>query len=225
MVCEATALDAQHLAVDEFRFPRFSEGGDTWTAGGDPGAAPRMVEAAGRDRMPGPEPDLAVLGGQVVEEDVRDDHALSTLNPIDEHWHVYQYVVKRTIPPVSAATCSQPVANEAIQERVSYLNGRRSELFEIRLFVVLLYEPPTRARTSTSMRDLLKSPLDGLRRWLSPAETLRVLGEDLDRAVATLHHKADAFQVQLNDIGLAMLPKGTRFSVLPRAGELRRGRH
>jgi hypothetical protein len=52
------------------------------TAGGDPGAAPRVVEAAGRDRMAGPEPDVAGFGGQVVEEDVLDDHALPTLNPI-----------------------------------------------------------------------------------------------------------------------------------------------
>ena len=69
----------------------------------------------------------------------------------------------------SEQRCSQPVANEAIQERVWYLNGRRSELFEVRLFVVLLYEPPTSARTSTSIRDLWKSPLAGLRNWLSPS--------------------------------------------------------
>src|SRR3954467_7745733 len=99
----------------------------------------------------------------------------AALRLLDEHWHLYQYVVKRTIPPVSAATCSQPVANEAIQERASYLNGRRSELFEVRLFVVLLYEPPTSARTSTSVRALWKSPLAGLRNWLSPAHTLRLL--------------------------------------------------
>ena len=45
----------------------------------------------------------------------------AALRLLDEHWHVYQYVVKRTIPPVTAATCSQPVANDAIQERVAYL--------------------------------------------------------------------------------------------------------
>src|SRR5262249_52011363 len=120
----------------------------------------------------------------------------AALRLLDEHWRVYQYVVKRTIPPLSAASCSQPVANEAIQERVPYRIGRRSELFEVRLFVVLLYEPPTRARTSTRMRDLWTSPIDGFRKWLSPAETLRLLDEDIDRAVATVHHKADAFQVQ-----------------------------
>jgi len=54
----------------------------TRATGGEPGAAPIVVEAGGRDRMPGPEPDVAVLGGHVVEEDVLDDNALPTLNPI-----------------------------------------------------------------------------------------------------------------------------------------------
>ncbi len=135
----------------------------------------------------------------------------AALRVLDEHWRVYEYVVKRNIPPLRGTSCSQPVANEAIQERVSYLNGRRSELFDMRLFVVLLYEPPSRARTSTSIRDLWTSPIDGIRRWLSSTETFRLLGEELDRAVATLHHKADAFQVQLNDMGLTKLPKARAF--------------
>jgi hypothetical protein len=41
-----------------------------------------MVEATGRDRMAGPEPDVAGFRGQLVEKDVLDDHALPTLNPI-----------------------------------------------------------------------------------------------------------------------------------------------
>ena len=135
----------------------------------------------------------------------------AALRLLDEHWRVYQYVVKRTIPPLSAATCSQPVANEAIQERVSYLNGRRSELFEIRLFVVLLYEPPTRARTAVPIRDFWKAPFSSLKDWLSPAVALRLLDEDFERAVATLHHKADSFQVQLSDLGLSKLPKAQAF--------------
>jgi hypothetical protein len=39
------------------------------TAGGDPGAAPRVVEAAGRDRMAGPESDVAGFGWHVMEEE------------------------------------------------------------------------------------------------------------------------------------------------------------
>ena len=135
----------------------------------------------------------------------------AALRLLDEHWRVYQYVVKRTIPPFSAAACSQPVANEAIQERVTYLNGRRSELFEIRLFVVLLYEPPTRGRTTVPMREFWKAPFSGLKDWLSPAVALRLLDEDLERAVATLHHKADAFHVQLSDLGSRSCRRQRRF--------------
>ena len=47
----------------------------------------------------------------------------AALRVLDEHWRVYEYVVKRNIPPLRATSCSQPLANEAIQERVSYLNG------------------------------------------------------------------------------------------------------
>jgi hypothetical protein len=43
---------------------------------------PRVGEAAGRDRMAGPESDVAGFGWHVMEEDVLDDHALPTLNPI-----------------------------------------------------------------------------------------------------------------------------------------------
>ena len=46
----------------------------------------------------------------------------AALRVLDEHWRVYEYVVKRNIAPVRAGSCSQPVANEAIQERVSYRN-------------------------------------------------------------------------------------------------------
>ena len=39
----------------------------------------------------------------------------AALRLLDEHCRVYQYLVKRTVAPFVAATCAQPVANEAIQ--------------------------------------------------------------------------------------------------------------
>ena len=135
----------------------------------------------------------------------------AALRLLDEHWRVYQYAIKRTIPALSAARCSQPVADEAIQERVTYLNGRRHELFDIRLFLVLVYEPPPVRHAD---RDTWRSPARAIRQWLSPQEVLRVLGDDLERAVATLHHKAEAFQVQLSDVGLERLAKTEAFRFL-----------
>src|SRR2546426_8263113 len=66
----------------------------------------------------------------------------SALRLLDEHCRVYQYFVKRTIEPLVSAPCSQPIANEAIQRRIDYLNGRRTELYDAALYAVLLYEPP-----------------------------------------------------------------------------------
>src|SRR2546425_11761712 len=52
----------------------------------------------------------------------------AALRLLDEHWVVYQYLLKRTVGPFVADPCVGPIANEAIQRRVAYLNGRRAEL-------------------------------------------------------------------------------------------------
>ena len=46
-------------------------------ASGDPGATPRVVEPAGRDRMPGSESDIGVVRRHAVEKDVLNDHGPS----------------------------------------------------------------------------------------------------------------------------------------------------
>ena len=133
------------------------------------------------------------------------------LRLLDEHCRVYQYLVKRTIDPIVPAPCSQPVANEAIQRRAAYLNGRRNELYTLSLFMVLLFEAPHVIRRNSSHRPGRQNPLAMLRGWLSPDQTLRVLESELDRAVASLHHKADAFEVQVSDVGLKRLAKAEAF--------------
>ena len=134
----------------------------------------------------------------------------AAMRSLDERWRIYQYTIKRTIAPLSAAPCSQPVAHEAIQERVAYLNGRRQDLFEVRLFLVLVYEPPSLGR-SRSTRTAWRAPATAVRDWLSPSRVLHLLDEELERAVATLHHKAEAFRVQLSDVGPERLPKAEAF--------------
>ena len=133
------------------------------------------------------------------------------LRLLDEHCRVYQYLVKRTIDPIVPAPCSQPVANEAIQRRAAYLNGRRNELYTLSLFMVLLFEAPHVIRRNSSHRLGRQNPLATLHGWLSPEQTLRVLESELDRAVASLHHKADAFEVQVSDVGLKRLAKADAF--------------
>ncbi len=135
----------------------------------------------------------------------------AALRLLDEHCRVYQYLIKQTPLPFVSEPCSQPVANDAIQRRVQYLNGRRTELSQIELFLVLLYEAPVASRRSTALRGMWRAPRQGLRAWLSSSEAHAFVEAELDRGIAALHHKAQAFEVQLADFGPRRLPKAEAF--------------
>ena len=81
----------------------------------------------------------------------------AALRLLDEHCRVYQYLLKRTVAPFVSTACEQPIANEAIQRRAAYLNGRREDLYDLSLYLVLLYEAPHVARRSTELRRLWQS--------------------------------------------------------------------
>lgn len=124
----------------------------------------------------------------------------AALRLLDESCRVYQYLCKRRIDPIGTAPCAQPLAHEAIQQRAAYLNARRAELYDLDLHLVLLYEGlRPHAATSTRLRGFGSHPAQALREWLSSSATVALLESELDRAVAQLHHKAAAFEVQLAD--------------------------
>ena len=135
----------------------------------------------------------------------------AALRLLDEHCRIYQYLLKRTVGPFVAAACQPPIANEAIQRRAVYLNGRRDELYDLSLYLVLLYEAPHVARRSTTLRHFWPTPGHALRGWLSPDRTLQLLESELDRAIGTLHHTAQAFEVQIGEFGPARLAKEDAF--------------
>ena len=129
----------------------------------------------------------------------------------DEHCRVYQSLLKRTIAPIVSAPCPQPIAHEAIQGRAAYLNARRDQLYDLSLYLVLLYEAPHVVRRSTQLGRSWQAPRDALRAWLSADHTRHILEAELDRAIGTLHHKAQALEVQVSDIGLTRLAKADAF--------------
>jgi type IV secretion system protein VirB4 len=135
----------------------------------------------------------------------------AALRLLNEQCRVYQYLLKRIIEPIVAAPCPQPVAHEAIHRRATYLNERRHSLYDVALYLVLLYEPASVVRTSTRLRRLGRAPREALREWLSVRRTITLLEADLDRAIATLHQKAQAFEVQLSECGPQRLPKTDAF--------------
>jgi type IV secretion system protein VirB4 len=135
----------------------------------------------------------------------------AALRLLDEHCRVYQYLLKRTVGPFAAAHCDAPVANEAIQRRATYLNGRRQELYDLSLYLVLLYEAPHVVRRRTELRGFWQTPRKALRFWLSSDRVLHLLESELDRAIGTLRHKAQAFEVQIGEFGPARLDKAAAF--------------
>ena len=133
------------------------------------------------------------------------------LRLLDEHCRVYQFLSKRTVGPFVSAPCDAPIANEAIQRSAAYLNGRRQDLYDLSLHLVLLYEAPHVIRRSTELRRLWHAPRAALRAWLSTDQTFQMLESELDRAIGTLRHKAQAFEVQIGEFGPTRLQKADAF--------------
>jgi len=133
------------------------------------------------------------------------------LRLLDEHCRVYQYLLKQTAAPFVAGTCPQPIANEAIQRRTTHLNGRRQELYDLSLYLVLLYEAPHVLRRSTKLQQLWTEPLQAIREWLSTDHAITMIESELDRATATLQHKAEALEVQISDVSPERLRKTDAF--------------
>jgi type IV secretion/conjugal transfer VirB4 family ATPase len=123
----------------------------------------------------------------------------AALRLLDESCRVYQYLCKRRIEPIQAGPCEQRLAHEAVQRRADYLNGRRTELYDIDLYLVLVYEGLRPRHTTSRLQGILRRPRRALREWLSSKGMFTLLECDLDRAVAHLHQKAASFDVQLAD--------------------------
>src|SRR5436309_393507 len=124
----------------------------------------------------------------------------AALRLLDENCRVYQYLCKRRVRPIVTPPCAHPVVDEAVQRRAEYLNARRSELYDIELYLVLVYEGlQPRFAASTRLRAFLRQPRRAVREWLSSRTVLQLIETDLDRAVTQLYHKATTFEVQLAD--------------------------
>ena len=74
----------------------------------------------------------------------------AALRPLDDQYRVYQYLIKRTIEPIRPAQCANSIVREAIEQRAAFLNDRRSGLYELSLYLVVLYEPRVPFSTSVT---------------------------------------------------------------------------
>lgn len=106
----------------------------------------------------------------------------TALRLLDEEYRVYQYLIKKRIDPFPPIDCHHPVAAEAIQRQVDFLNGQRDRLYTLDVYLVIMTEglAPRKA-------------------WWSPSSATTVLETELLRHVERLHHKVRSVVVQLSD--------------------------
>ena len=143
-------------------------------------------------------------------------HAMeAALRLLDDRCQVYQYVLKTEAAPFITAPCVRPIAQEALARRADFLNSRRSGLFTVDHYLVLIYEPPTAASTRSVAR-AWREPREALRNWLSHGRRCRIVEADLDRAITTLRHKAKGVEAHLADVGLERLDKERAFAFFRR---------
>lgn len=159
-------------------------------------------------------PDATALTHQGRERVTHQFEAVLRL--LHERVHVYQYVVKERVQEFSAATSSRGVASESFQRRASYLNERRSEMFTIRQYIVLLLEREASSGIDRSFREVCRRPIDTIRQWMSVRQTVTLLEGHLDRQVAELARVASAVAIQLSDSHLRKLVKAEAFGFLRR---------
>ena len=110
--------------------------------------------------------------------------------------------------------------------RAAYLNDRRHELYDLgALPGPRSTRPPDAVARSTRLRRALARAARALSApgCRPTRHAARCSRRELDRAIGTLHHKADAFEVQLSDFGLDPAHQARGVPLLPPARELRPG--
>jgi len=138
------------------------------------------------------------------------------LRQLDESFRVHQYLIKRLAAPVAVERHPHPVVNRALAGRAAYFTAKQDALFELDLFLVVLYEgwaaSPVR---SGRLGGVLRSPRDTVRTHLSSHGMAAHLDARLGRALAHLHQKADAFTTQFgDDVRPMLLAKAEAFRML-----------
>lgn len=151
-------------------------------------------------------------GLDVEEREALIHRFVAALKMLDQRFRVYQYLAKRHVSPLTAPPCANPATHHAIQSRLSYLNGRRHELYEIATHCVLLYEPADLQPARSTSLWAFGHPVDVIRGWLSHDTCVTILDRTLGRAVAHLRQAAMGFEVQLAELRPTRLACADAFS-------------
>ena len=135
------------------------------------------------------------------------------IRTLDERFRIYQYLLKRDNVAIPHQHYDNPVVEQAISNRIAFLEQKAESLYSIDVFIVLMYEGWHRMPGSAhEFRVLFDQARSAFRRALSAKQTLALVDDDLKRACELLSNKAASFVVQLQDaLGIELLSKRETF--------------
>jgi type IV secretion/conjugal transfer VirB4 family ATPase len=137
----------------------------------------------------------------------------SAVRSFDERFRIYQYLLKRDHAPIPHAHYENPMVEQAISNRVAFLESKSAELYAFDIFVGVMYEGWHRAETPADrLRTLVTRPRAALSEMLSAGKSLRIIEHDLDQGRELLSNKTESFVVQLRDaLGVELLDRTGAF--------------
>ena len=137
----------------------------------------------------------------------------TSLRTLDESFRLYQYLIKRERPAIPHRAVAHPVVQQAIADRLTYLQTKPEALYSLEVWFAVLYEG--RAIRVTRLAGHLRACLARLARACSRDRTIQGLEQDLDRTRSILHTHVDRFVLQLHDlVDLEIAPKADAFHLL-----------
>ena len=121
--------------------------------------------------------------------------------------------------PFVAGTCDQPIANEAIQRRAAYLNGRRHDLYDSRS----TWSCSTRRHTSFDAAPGFsgsgQAPREAMRAWLSTDHADALETSSIEPSARSITRRKASRSKSATSVLRACARRGV--PILPRARELR----
>src|SRR2546426_6709380 len=114
----------------------------------------------------------------------------SALRIFDENFRLYQYLTKREGVAIPHRAYENPVVQEAVTNRTTYLERKADKLYALEIHFAVCYEGwKHKAGAHGGLSEFLRMPLAWIRARLSTRNTLTVLDEELERARELLANK------------------------------------
>ena len=141
----------------------------------------------------------------------------AALRTFDEHFRLYQYVIKRDHAKIPSGAYANPVVRQATETRIAFLQEHPENLYTVELYFALVYEGLKSGKASSTLSTLLQNPISGLRQVLSSERRITVLEADLKRGCDLLGDKRMNFVAQFPEsLGAKVVDKDQAYRFLRR---------